>query len=202
MQKQKSSNSEETKQMMSQEAPAPGQEVNVSEEDYSLSGVDDVQDDYMGDPQMKQSVMEQQNMPPQKTQQEAILQPTTQAPQTIQPLPQTNYSATSAIDEIEELVESVVEEKWRSLMENFGNIGLWKEKVRTDLLSIKQELVRIENRFENLQKAVLGRIQSYDKNITDVGSEVRALEKVLEKILNPLTTNIKELTRITEKLKK
>ena len=201
MQKQKSNNSEEAKQMMSQEAPAPGQEVNVAEEDYSLSGMDDMQDDSMGDPQMKQSVMEQESIPPQKAQQEPILQPA-QAQQTIQPLPQTNYSATSAIDEIEELVESVVEEKWRSLMENFGNIGMWKEKVRTDLLSIKQELVRIENRFENLQKAVLGRIQGYDKNITDVGSEVRALEKVLEKILNPLTTNIKELTRITEKLKK
>jgi len=127
-------------------------------------------------------------------------QPTQQSSMQQQPL-QVNYVPT-AIDEIEELVESIVEEKWRSLMESFGDIGLWKERVRLDLMSVKQEVIRLQNRFENLQKAVLGRIQTYDKNIMDVGSEIKALEQVFQKILNPLTTNIKELSRITEELKK
>ena len=112
-----------------------------------------------------------------------------------------NYSQ-SNLDEMEELIESVVEEKWRSLIENFGDIGLWKDKVRTEILSIKQELVRLENRFENIQKAVLGKIKTYDENIIEVGSEIRALEKVFGKIIDPLTTNIKELDRITKQLKK
>ena len=118
-----------------------------------------------------------------------------------QPMIQMGYNPT-AIDEIEELVESVVEEKWRSFMESFGDIALWKERTRVDLASVKQELIRLQSRFENLQKAVLGRIQSYDHNITEVGSEIRALEQVLSRILSPLTANIKELGRITEQLKK
>ena len=109
--------------------------------------------------------------------------------------------APSNIDEIEELVESVINEKWRSLVENFGNIGLWKDKVRTEISSIKQELRRLETRFDNLQKAILGKITSYDENIKDVGSEIRALEKVFQKIIEPLTSNIKDLDRITKKLK-
>lgn len=112
-----------------------------------------------------------------------------------------NYSQ-SNLDEMEELIESVVEEKWRSLVENFGDMGLWKDKVRTEILSIKQELVRLENRFENIQKAVLGKIRTYDENIIEVGSEIKALEKVFGKIIDPLTTNIKELDRITKQLKK
>ncbi|MEK6826416.1 MAG: hypothetical protein AABX90_02195, partial [Nanoarchaeota archaeon] len=87
-------------------------------------------------------------------------------------------------------------------MESFGDIALWKERTRVDLASVKQELIRLQSRFENLQKAVLGRIQSYDHNITEVGSEIRALEQVLSRILSPLTANIKELGRITEQLKK
>ena len=108
----------------------------------------------------------------------------------------------TAIDEVEELVESVVEEKWRSFMESFGDIALWKERTRIDLAAVKQELIRIQTRFDNLQKAVLGRIQTYDKNITEVTSEIKALEQVFERILNPLTSNIKELDKITKELKK
>ena len=106
------------------------------------------------------------------------------------------------LDEMEELIESVVEEKWQSLIESFGDIGLWKDKVRTEVLSIKQELVRLEGRFENLQKAVLGKIRSYDEHMVEVGSEIKALEKVFGKILDPLTTNIKELGKIANEMKK
>ncbi len=114
---------------------------------------------------------------------------------------QLSYAPT-AIEEIEELVESVVEEKWRSFMESFGDITVWKERVRIELVSIKQEVIRLHNSYENLQKAVLGRIQTYDKNIVEIGSEMRALEQVFERIMNPLTSNIKELSRITDELKK
>ncbi len=112
-----------------------------------------------------------------------------------------DYTQTN-LDEMEELIESVVEEKWQSLIENFGDIGLWKDKVRTEILSIKQELVRMENRLENIQKAVLGKVKSYDEHMIEVGSEIKALEKVFGKIIDPLTTNIKELDRITNELKK
>ena len=113
-----------------------------------------------------------------------------------------NIEYSSNLDEMEELIESVVEEKWRSFIENFGDIAIWKDRVRTELTSVKQELIRLEERFDNLQKAVLGRIKSYDKNILEVGSEIKALEKVFQNIIQPLNTNIKELSRITNKLKK
>src|SRR3989344_1456558 len=106
------------------------------------------------------------------------------------------------LDDIEELIESVVEDKWRSFIENFGDIALWKDKMKTEVISIKQELIRLEDRFENLQRAVLGRIQTYDKNILEVGTEIKALEKVFQNIIQPLSYNIKELSRLTEKLKK
>lgn len=114
---------------------------------------------------------------------------------------QIDYPQTD-LDQIEELIEAVVEEKWRSLIENFGNIGLWKNKIQTEVSSIKQELMRVENRLEDLQKAVLGKVDSYDKHIVEVNSEIKALEKVFQKIMDPLTTNIKELNKITQKLKR
>ena len=104
-------------------------------------------------------------------------------------------------DYIQQIAEEVVEEKWDDLMSKVGDIRLWKDKIDSDITSIKQEIVRTQNHFANLQKAVLGKVSEYNENILNINTEMKALEKVFEKIIQPLTTNIKELNRITNKLK-
>src|SRR3989338_6823861 len=105
-------------------------------------------------------------------------------------------------DMIEQIAETIIEEKWQKMMQNVGDLNVWKEKVRTDILSIKQELVRLDNKVESLQKIILGKVRDYDEHITEVGTEIKALEKVLQNVITPLSTNVKELSKITEKLKK
>ena len=110
-------------------------------------------------------------------------------------------SRQSDIERLQELTESVIQEKWEELMKSVGDITIFKEKVRSEIISIKQELVRTQERFENLQKAVLGKVTEYDKDVREVGSEIKALEKVLEKIIEPLSTNIRELQKVTQELR-
>ena len=105
------------------------------------------------------------------------------------------------IDEVEALIESIIEEKWKNTLQRFGNLDVWRERVKTDVVSIKQELIRLEHRFENIEKAVIGKISQYDKNIVNIGNEMKVLEQVFQKIITPLTNNIKELSKITKDLK-
>src|SRR3989344_5984224 len=104
-------------------------------------------------------------------------------------------------DYIQQIAESVVEEKWDDLMSKVGDIRLWKDKMDGEITAIKQEIMRTQNHFANLQKAVLGKVSEYNENILNINNEMKALEKVFEKILQPMTENIKELSRITEKIK-
>jgi len=118
--------------------------------------------------------------------------------------PQINYPQTSAnvdIERIHEIVESVVNERWEELMAKTGNLPAWKEKVNMNVIAIKQEIVRLNDRMENLQNSVLGKVKDYDSGMRDVQSEMKALEKVFERILEPLVSNIKELDRLTKELK-
>ncbi len=121
-----------------------------------------------------------------------------------QPAQQMNFSEPSperaSYDMIEEIAESIVGEKWDELIRGFGDLKLWKEKIDTDLGGVKQEIVRVQNRFENLQKAVLGKVSEYGEGIQDLGAEIKALEKVLGNIIAPLTKNIKDLERVTKKI--
>jgi len=106
-----------------------------------------------------------------------------------------------SMEYIEELAESIVKEKWEDLMKDVGNIALWRDKMQTDIRSIKQEVLRVEQRFENLQKGILGKVDEYEKGMVEVSSEIKALERVMQKITEPLTENIKELNKITRDLK-
>jgi hypothetical protein len=103
---------------------------------------------------------------------------------------------------VEEIAESVVREKWEILLTNLGNINTWKDRTNHDIQAIKQEVLRTQQRFDNLQAAILGQVKDYGNSVKDMGAELQAIEKVLEKIVTPLTTNIKELSRITAELKR
>lgn len=137
-----------------------------------------------------------------------IPQTTMQAPAEQEQAP--TYSGTSSSygaydstdsDRVHEVAEAIINEKWQELLSSVGNIAVWKEKVDTNILSIKQEIVRINERFDNLQNAVLGKVKEYDVDMKNVHTEMKALEKVFEKIIEPLTSNVKELNKITKELK-
>jgi|SRR3989344_123103 len=107
-----------------------------------------------------------------------------------------------SIEDIEEIAESIINEKIDELNININDFNMWKEKTTTEIEAVKQEILRIRNHLENLQTSMLGKVEDYRKSITDVNIEIKTLSKVMEKILQPLTENVKELSRITERLKK
>lgn len=105
-------------------------------------------------------------------------------------------------EQIEEVAESIIEEKWREFMESVNKILEWKESIDAKFTKIEHEIKTLKADFDKLHKGVLGRISEYDKSITDVGTEVKALGKTFEKILPSLAENVSELSRITERVKR
>jgi len=111
-----------------------------------------------------------------------------------EPMERANY------DTIEEIAESIIKEKWDELVKGVGDIQVWKERIDIDLEGVKQELVRTQEKFENLQKALVGKLSEYSEGIVDIGTDMKALEKVLEKVLSPLAKSVKDLQEVSEKL--
>ena len=104
--------------------------------------------------------------------------------------------------EVEELVESVIEEKWNVLVNDINTIIEWKNKVETKINALQQDFNHLKQDFDKLHQAVIGKIGEYDKNILNVGAEVKAMEKVFSKVLPMFTENVGELSRVAEVLRK
>lgn len=102
---------------------------------------------------------------------------------------------------INETVEKVIEERWGDIVAKIEKVVSWKEKQEAHVNMIKEDIVSLKDAFENLEKKMITKIGDYDRNILDVNSELKALEKVFQKITPTLVNNINELSKITRELK-
>lgn len=101
----------------------------------------------------------------------------------------------------EELVETIIEEKWNELMKDITRIIEWKNKTETRIAAMDQQFKDLKDNFDKLHSAIVSKIGEYDQNILNVGTEIKAMEKVFQKVLPSFTDNVSELTRITQELK-
>ena len=106
-----------------------------------------------------------------------------------------------SVDRIEEVAEAIIDEKWSELMKHIQKIVDWKQRVDSRIIEMENRFKSLEEEFNKLHESVIGKVQEYDQNIRDVGTEIKGMEKVFQKIIPELTTNVSELSKLTDSLK-
>jgi hypothetical protein len=104
-------------------------------------------------------------------------------------------------EDVEEIAETIIDEKWEELMKSVDKIIAWKETIEQRFAKIEQKSKDLKEEFDALHKGVLGKIEDYDKSIKDVGTDIKAMEEVFKKTLPTFTENIHELSRLTRHIK-
>ena len=130
------------------------------------------------------------------------LNPMGMAPQSITGPSNGAPSMHEEVHEIEELIEQIIDEKWQDVEKSFKAITEWKHTVETKLVELQTQLVDTKSQFANLQGALVGKMGEYDKNVGDVGTQLKAMEMAFSKVLPQFTENIQDLNRITKNMKK
>lgn len=129
-------------------------------------------------------------------------QPTFPPPTRPAPTPTPQSSSTfSGTSSTEETVEAIIDEKWNELVKDINTIIEWKNQAQNTIMSIEQQFKDLKEQFDKLHQALIAKIGEYDKNILDVGAEVKAMEKVFSKVLPVFTENVAELSKITKDMK-
>ncbi len=98
----------------------------------------------------------------------------------------------------EEIAEQIIEEKWRELQKELKKITEWRDQMTSRIDKMEQSVADVKADLDGLHKAVVARVGEYDKTLMDVGTEIKAMEKVFQKVLPELTSNIQELSRMTK----
>jgi hypothetical protein len=101
----------------------------------------------------------------------------------------------------EEIAEAIVEEKWREKSVEISKVIEWKDEVTTKLAQLQQQIDDLKASFGSLHKGMLGKISEYDENLTNVGTEIKAMEKVFSRVLPSLTDSVNKLQRMSNNKK-
>ena len=101
-------------------------------------------------------------------------------------------------ERIQEVAEAIIDEKWQEFTKDIKKVIEWKEKTDERISKLEQQMLDIKLSIDNLTKSIMGKISSYDQNIVDVGTEVKAMEKVFQKVLPTLTESVNKLDRMTK----
>jgi len=117
---------------------------------------------------------------------------TFQAPKEIQ--------APASIDEerIQEVAEAIIDEKWEELAKDIKKVIEWKERSEDRIAKLEQQIIDLRLSIDSLTKGMMSKISGYDQNIMDVGTEIKAMEKVFQKVLPNLTESVNKLDRMTK----
>lgn len=101
----------------------------------------------------------------------------------------------------EELIEAIIEEKWEELLKDLSKLAEWKNTMTHKVLILEQKFEDLRREFDKVHSVIISKVDDYDKNISNVGAEIKAMEKVFSKVLPLFTENVAELAKITKDLK-
>ena len=124
------------------------------------------------------------------------------------PMPRTEARFDEAIpgedtvdERIEEIAEAIIDEKWKEMVKQVNKIVEWKQLMEARIQAVEARFNDLRSSFESLQQGIVQKVEDYDQNITNVGTEIKAMEKVFQKVLPQLTDSVNELSRIAQRSK-
>ena len=122
-------------------------------------------------------------------------------PTSMPPPPGGNVMINPQTEQIEEVAEAIISEKWKELVKDFNRLETSRSQIegRLDKLEVAQE--DLKNQFDKLHTALLGKIGEYDQSVVNLEAEIKAMEKIFQKILPAFTDDVAELSQIVGKLK-
>ena len=105
-------------------------------------------------------------------------------------------------ERLEEMAESMIDEKWDELIAEVRKIVEWKEKVEDKQRQLANDIQKLKEDFQILHQGVLGKLEVYDGRMRDVGTELKAVGKVFRDVIPEFVENVKELSSIKDQFKK
>lgn len=122
------------------------------------------------------------------------------------PAPSPSFSrfsspAKPSTDEIQEIAEKIVEEKWKGAEKEIDTIKKWRDETETNLSNLSDRMTKLEMKMDSVEQAILGKVDEYGRAISDVGTELKAMQRVFSTTMPAFTENIKELQGLVEETK-
>jgi len=104
------------------------------------------------------------------------------------------------IETINDISTQIVEEKTEELKRQMADFINFKSELSFKMDALLTRVDKIEKDFSDLQMAILRRVGEFGDDVKNISKELIATQNTFSKIIDPLTDNIRELEKLTDKI--
>jgi len=105
------------------------------------------------------------------------------------------------IETINDISSQIVEEKIKHFKKEFSNFLNFKKEFESKVENIEKRLTKIEEKFEQIQMAIIRKIGDYGEDIENLSKEIKSTQDSFSKVIDPLTEKAKEIKSKEDKNK-
>lgn len=105
------------------------------------------------------------------------------------------------VEEMERILEEIVDERWKDVTAKFNELESSRVKGDTKLEELSKRVSELSGRIDEITSVVMGKVDEYKKTMDDVDIEIKALEKVMQKLVPSMAEQVKELKDVVVGLK-
>jgi prophage DNA circulation protein len=102
----------------------------------------------------------------------------------------------TSTEEMQEIAEAIISEKWQKFGKEFDELKRSQEDISSTISGMQERISGVEKKMDMVIQEILGRVEEYGKGISDVGTELKAMQKVFGTVMPSFTENVKELQEL------
>ncbi len=105
------------------------------------------------------------------------------------------------VEEMERILEEIVDERWKDVTSKFTELESNRIKTETRVDELSKRVTELSSRLDEISSVVMGKVDDYKRTMEDVDVEIKALEKVMQKLVPSMAEQVKDLKDVVTGLK-
>jgi DNA-binding transcriptional MerR regulator len=105
------------------------------------------------------------------------------------------------IEEMERILEEIVDERWKDVTSKFSEFESARVKNETRVDELSKRVSELSSRIDEISNVVMGKVDEYKRTMEDVDVEIKALEKVMQKLVPSMAEQVRDLKDVVGGLK-
>lgn len=103
---------------------------------------------------------------------------------------------------VEEIIEAIVDERWKDFEQRLESFEKRDFQLQNQIEDIRKKMVGIEAIVNEKEKTLFNKLEEFGESVTGIEGRIGGIERVFKDFLPELTTNIKTMSDLVEKMKK
>ncbi len=103
---------------------------------------------------------------------------------------------------VEEIIEAIIAERWKDFETRLETFEKRDIQLHNEIEALSKRIASFENVLQEKEKTMISKLDEFGESMTGIEGRIGSIERVFKDFLPELTTNIRTMSDLVERMKK